>query len=241
VDYATLKSRVGSPTPVPNVQPMTIEGTGTMDEYEAKRLLDRWGVPVVPETLITGPGRGDFTAVRKLATHFGFPVVLKAIRKDIVHKTEMGAVAIGLQNLQDLQAAWTKMLERFPDAAWLVQPMIPGDIEVIIGAKRDPVFGPVVLFGTGGVITELYKDVSMRVAPLTTDDALEMIAETRASILMKGFRGLPEHDPGEVAELIVKIGYLMLGQPSVQELDVNPLLLTEKGPIAVDAMAVIDG
>ncbi|HEY8695812.1 MAG TPA: acetate--CoA ligase family protein, partial [Chloroflexota bacterium] len=107
------------------------------------------------------------------------------------------------------------------------------------GAKRDPVFGPVVVFGTGGVLTELYHDVAMRIAPLTEADALEMIEATKAAELMRGFRGLPVHDPREVADVIVKIGDLMVGQPSVLELDVNPLLLTEKGPIAVDAMAVI--
>ncbi|MHB8621317.1 MAG: acetate--CoA ligase family protein, partial [Chloroflexota bacterium] len=238
-DYGRLRRRPRPRSQPPSVEPMTIEGTGVMDEYEAKRLLDRWGVPVVPETLVTGPGRTEFVPIKKLAIHFGFPVVLKAIREDIVHKTEMGAVAVGLRNVEQLEDAWERMHEKFPDADWLVQPMLPADLEVIVGAKRDPVFGPVVLFGTGGVMTELYHDVAMRVAPLTEADALEMIQETRAADLMRGFRGLPVHDPREVAELLVKIGDLMLGQPSVQELDVNPLLLTEKGPIAVDAMAVI--
>jgi succinyl-CoA synthetase beta subunit len=218
---------------------MNIEGSGVMDEYEAKRLLDRWRVPVVPETLVTGPGRHEFTPIRKLATHFGFPVVLKAIHRDIIHKSEMGAVAVGIPDIDQLKMAWEGMHARFPDAAWLIQPFLPGDVEVIVGAKRDPVFGPVVVFGTGGVLTELYHDVAMRIAPLTEADALEMIEATKAAELMRGFRGLPVHDPREVADIIVKIGDLMLGQPSVMELDVNPLLLTEKGPIAVDAMAVI--
>ena len=218
---------------------MTIEGSGVMDEHEAKRLLDRWGVPVVPETLITGPGRHEFTPIRKLAIHFGFPVVLKAIHRDIIHKTELGAVAVGIPDVDRLKLAWEDMHARFPDAAWLIQPFLPGDVEVIVGARRDPVFGPVVVFGTGGVMTELYHDVALRIAPLSEQDALDMIQETKAAELMRGFRGLPVHDPREVAEIIVNIGQLMLGQPSVLELDVNPLLLTEKGPIAVDAMAVI--
>ena len=222
-----------------SIAPMNIEGSGVMDEYEAKRLLDRWGVPVVPETLITGPGRHEFTPIRKLATHFGFPVVLKAIQRDIVHKSEMGAVAVGIADVDQLKVAWEQMHDRFPDAAWLIQPFLPGDVEVIVGAKRDSVFGPVVVFGTGGVLTELYHDVSMRIAPLSEADALEMIEETKAAELMRGFRGLPVHDPAEVAAVIVQVGQLMLGQPSVLELDINPLLLTEKGPIAVDAMAVI--
>ncbi|MBV9120028.1 MAG: acetate--CoA ligase family protein [Chloroflexi bacterium] len=233
-----LKYRAAPPS-APDISPMSIDGTGVMDEHEAKRLLDRWGVPVVPETLVTGPGRHEFTPIRKLAQHFGFPVVLKAIRADIIHKTEMGAVAVGLQNAQQLEQAWQDMHERFPDAAWLVQPFLPGDVEVIVGAHRDPVFGPVVVFGTGGVMTELYHDVSLRIAPVSTEDALEMIAETHAAELLKGFRGLPVHDPREIAEIIVAVGHLMLSQPQVQELDINPLLLTEKGPIAVDAMAVI--
>jgi acetate---CoA ligase (ADP-forming) len=239
VDYGR---RRGTPIPAPSqrqVVPMSIEGSGLMDEYEAKRLLDRWDVPVVPETLVTGPGRHEFTPIRKLATHFGFPVVLKAIRRDLVHKSEMGAVVVGIPDIDQLKAAWEAMHARFPDAAWLVQPYLPGDVEVIVGAKRDPVFGPVVIFGTGGVLTELYHDVAMRVAPIDEAAALEMIEATKAAELMRGFRGLPVHDPREVAEVLVRVGELMLGQPSVLELDVNPLLLTEKGPIAVDAMALI--
>ena len=239
VDYG--RRRASAPT-VANrgVTPMRFEGgSGLMDEYEAKRLLDRWGVPVVPETLVTGPGRHEFTPIRKLATHFGFPVVLKAIRRDLVHKSEMGAVMVGIPDIDQLKVAWEAMHVRFPDAAWLVQPYLPGDVEVIVGAKRDPVFGPVVIFATGGVLTELYHDVAMRVAPINEAGALEMIEATKAAELMRGFRGLPVHDPREVAEVLVRVGELMLGQPSVLELDVNPLLLTEKGPIAVDAMALI--
>jgi acetate---CoA ligase (ADP-forming) len=240
-EYARRKSVTlpSSAAASDGVIPMSIEGSGVMDEYEAKRLLDRWGVPVVPETLVTGPGRHEFTPIRKLATHFGFPVVLKAIHRDIIHKSEMGAVVAGIPDIDKLKLVWETMHARFPDAAWLIQPFLPADVEVIVGAKRDPVFGPVVVFGTGGVLTELYHDVAMRIAPLTEADALEMIEFTKAAALMRGFRGLPIHDPREVAEIIVKIGQLMLGQPSVLELDANPLLLTEKGPIAVAAMAVI--
>jgi acyl-CoA synthetase (NDP forming) len=226
-------------SPAMDVVPMNIDGSGIMDEHEAKRLLDRWQVPVVPGTLVTGPGRHEFTPIRKLATHFGFPVVLKAIRRDIVHKAEMGAVVAGIATIDQLEATWQGMHARFPDAAWLIQPFLPGDVEVLIAAKRDPVFGPVVMFGPGGVMTELYRDVSLRVAPLTEADALEMIEETKAADLMRGFHGLPVYEPREVADVLIKVGQLMLGQPSVLEIDLNPLLLTEKGPIVVDAKARI--
>ncbi|GEM_PF-5793935 len=232
-------ARAAAAVPAASVTPMTIEGIGVMDEYEAKRLLDRWEVPVVPETLVTGPGRHEFVPIRKLATHFGYPVVLKAIREDIVHKSEMGAVAVGLASNEELQRAWEQMHERFPNAAWLVQPFLPGDVEVVVSARRDPVFGPVVSFRPGGVIAELYADVALRVAPFDRAEAIEMIEETTAAALMHGFRGLPEHDPAEVADVLVKVGRLMLGQPSVRELEIGPLLLTEKGPIAVSAMAEI--
>ena len=225
--------------PANPVQPMAIEGTGVMDEHEAKRLLDRWGVTVVPETLVIGPGRHEFTPVRKLATHFGFPVALKAIRRDIVDKVGMGAVASNVQTVEELEAAWERLHAAFPDAAWLVQPMLPGDIELIVGARRDPTFGPLVQIGPGGVMTELYDDVATRLAPLTEADALAMIGETTVHTLLAGFRGLPFHDPREVAQVLVRVGDLMLGQPSVEELAINPLLLTEKGPIVMDALAVI--
>jgi hypothetical protein len=223
----------------PDVTPMKFEGTGVMDEYETKRLLDRWNVPVVPETLITGPGRHEFTPIRKLATHFGFPVVLKAIREDIVHKAELGAVAAGIATVDQLKAAWEDMHGRFPDAAWLIQPFLPGDVEVLIAARRDPVFGPVVMFGPGGIMSELYHDVALRAAPLTQADALEMIEETKAAELLSGFHGLPVHDLGEVAEVIVKVGDLMAGQPTVDQIDLNPLLVTEMGSFVVDAKALI--
>jgi len=218
---------------------MNIEGSGTMDEYETKRLLDRWGVPVVPETLVTGPGRHEFTPIRKLATHLNFPVALKAIRRDIVRKSEAGAVVVGIPSVDHLKTAWEDMHRRFPDAAWLIQPFLPGDVEVIIRARRHPAFGPVLTFGTGGVMTELYDDVSMRVAPLTKNDAREMIEETKAATLLRGFRGLPVHDLGEIVEIVVKVGELMLGQPSVLEIELDPLLITEQGPVTVDAKAVI--
>jgi acyl-CoA synthetase (NDP forming) len=211
------------------VQPMTIEGTGEMDEYETKRLLDRWGVPVVPETLVTGPGRHEFTPIRKLATHLGFPVALKAIRRDIVRKSEMGAVVVGIPSIDHLKQAWEDMHARFPDAAWLIQPFLPGDVELLIRAWRDAAFGPVVTFGPGGIMTELYQDVSTRVAPFGLSEAT----------LLKGFRGLPAHELQPIADVIVRLGDLMLGQPSVQRLELDPLLVTDKGPVVVDAKAAI--
>ncbi|MDE3075916.1 MAG: acetate--CoA ligase family protein, partial [Chloroflexota bacterium] len=132
-----------------------------------------------------------------------------------------------------------QMHERFPNAAWLVHPMLPGDVELVIGARRDPVFGPYVFFGGGGIMTELYGDVSMRVAPFSQREATEMIEETKAALLMRGFHGLPLHDLNEVADILVNVGRLMLGQPSVRQLEINPLLLTEKGPVVMEAIAVI--
>ena len=218
---------------------MNIEGSGAMDEYEAKRLLDRWGIPVVPETLVTGPGRHEFTPIRKLATHLGFPVALTAIQRDIVHNAEMGAVVVGIPTIDHLKDAWEDMHARFPDAAWLIQPFLPGDVELTVRAERHAAFGPVLTFGPGGIMTELYQDVSMRVAPLTHAQAVRMIEETKAAALLRGFRGLPAHDLEPIANVLVQLGALMLGQPSVRELQLDPLLVTEKGPVVVDAKASI--
>jgi acetate---CoA ligase (ADP-forming) len=242
VDYAATRQRQGrdlQPTRHELPTPMNIEGAGIMDEHEAERLLDRWGIPVVPGTLVTGPGRHELTPIRKLATHFGYPVVLKAIQRDLTHKSEQGAIALGLASNEQLRDAWEAMHTRFPDAAWLIQPFLPGDVEVVIRGWRNPTCGPVVSFASGGVLTELYHDIAHRVAPLTEDDALEMIQETKAQALLGGFHGLPVHDPRELAEVIVRIGDLMVGQPSVQEIKAEPLLVTEKGPFVVGASAVI--
>jgi len=246
VDAAAALAMVRAPArrdktaaPPPEVTPMNIEGSGIMDEHEAKKLLGRWDIPVVPETLVTGPGRHEFTPIRKLATHFTFPVVLKAVREDIVHKAELGAVVVGVPNVNELAKVWEQMHERFPDAAWLVQPYLPGDLEVIVAAQRHPVLGAVVSVGPGGIMRDLYGDVAARAAPLSMDDALEMVDQTKLADLLRGFRGLPPHDSHEVADVLVKVGWLMLGQPQVQELEIGPLLLTEKGPIAVDAKAAI--
>ncbi|MBV8085040.1 MAG: acetate--CoA ligase family protein [Chloroflexi bacterium] len=218
---------------------MNIDGAGIMDEHETNKLLDRWAIPVVPGTLVTGPGRHEFTPIRKLASNFSFPVALKAIREDIVFKTDLGAVVVGVPNVNELAKVWEDMHQRFPDAAWLIQPFLPGDLEVIVAAQRHPVLGPFVSIAPGGIMRDLYRDVAVRPAPLSIEDALEMIAETKLGELLTGFRGLPPHEPREVAEVVVNAGWLMVGQPQVRELEIGPLLLTEQGPVAVGSRAAI--
>ena len=183
-----------------------------------------------------------------VASAIGYPVVLKALSPDISHKSDVGGVVLRIENADGLRAQFAALLarveERVPGAqvsGVLVQRMLSGGREVILGGKRDPSFGPVVMFGLGGVYVELFEDVSFRLAPLTREDAEEMIAEVRGSRLLRGVRGEPPADVEAVVEALLALSRLLVECPEVAEIDVNPLLVFEQGVVAVDARVVVEG
>jgi acetyltransferase len=227
VNAPTIRSKTapqGPPASLP-------AGTPSLDQ--ALALCRRYGVPTVDWETVDSPSEAAQAAER-----LGIPVALKLLTPEVVHKSDVGGVILNLGDGAAVQQAAEKILSRVTGPARLmVQPMVAGGVEVILGGKQDPSFGPVVMFGMGGVHVEIFDDVAFRVAPLTRFDAEEMIEEVKASRLLEGVRGAPQADREALIEAILAISRLMAENPRVVELDVNPLLVLEKGAVAVDARA----
>ena len=218
-------------------------GRYVLDAVEASPLLEAYGIPTPPQFLATSP----YDAVR-FATEIGYPVALKLISPDILHKTDIGGVLLNIKDEKAVNAGFEKLVTRasavHPGAhvrGVQVQQMIAGGQEVIIGIKRDPTFGPLVMFGLGGVYVEALADVSFRLAPLTAADAEEMIGEVRSARLLTGLRGAPAADRAALVDAIVHVGQLAADHPEITELDINPLLALPagQGVIAVDARIIL--
>ena len=232
--------------PSPAQRPHEVEGLlrdGVLTTDAALGLCASFGIPT-GEWAVVESVEGALVA----ASAIGYPVAFKALSPDIVHKSDVGGVALDVKGPDALRAEFTALVarveERVPDARLtgvLVQQMFSGGREVILGGKRDPSFGPVVMFGLGGVYVELFEDVSFRLAPLTREDAEEMIAEVRGSRLLRGARGEPPADVEAVVETLLALSRLLVECPEVAEIDVNPLLVFEQGVVAVDARVVVEG
>lgn len=219
-------------------------GRGALDAADARPLLTAYGIATPREALATSP---DEAAA--LAAEIGFPVALKLISPDILHKSDIGGVLLNVNDADAARAGFSGIIARAraaqPDAhirGVQVQRMVAGGQEVIVGVKRDPTFGPLVMFGLGGVYVEALADVSFRLAPLTHEDAEALIDEVRSAKLLAGLRGAPPADRAALVDAIVRIGQLAADHPEIAELDVNPLLVLPRGQgvIAVDARAILE-
>jgi len=218
------------------------EGRTLLTEIEAKQVLEDAGVRVSPARLAT-----TAEAAAATADSLGYPVVLKVVSPQITHKSDVGGVELGLASAADVRAAFDRIVasakKHAPDATIdgvAVQRMEPQGIEVIVGMTKDPQFGPVLMFGLGGVLVEVLKDVSFRVVPLTERDARQMIHEIKGYPLLEGYRG---HDPADVArleQLILKVSEFIEHHPEVAELDLNPVFAYKDDAVAVDARIVLD-
>jgi len=216
-----------------------------LDEAEAYALLDRAGVPHAPAVALPAATAGD------AALPFGWPVVAKILDARILHKSDLGGVVLGIRSAEELRAAATRIATSVarhrPDVAAervLVQAMAPSLGEVLVGYRLDAQLGPIVLLAAGGVLTEIYRDRSVRLAPVDLDTARAMIAEVRALRALEGFRGRARGDMAALAEAIVAISHLGdLPGPAVLECEVNPLLIRAEGEgvMAVDALARMAG
>ncbi len=217
------------------------EGRSLLNEVEAKQLLGDAGVPVVTTVLAT-----TSEEARTEAEKIGYPVVLKIVSGDIAHKSDVGGVKIGLADGDAVAAAFDEVIanskKAVPDASITgvaVQGMAEPGIEVIVGMTTDAHFGPVIMFGLGGIMVEILKDVSFRVVPLSERDATQMIDEIEGSKLLAGVRGQPPSDKAALREAILKVAEFVEQHPEVQELDLNPMLVYPEGAIAVDARMVV--
>ena len=185
----------------------------------------------------------------KIANRIGYPVVLKIASPDILHKTDVGGVKVGLSNSEEVLDAFELMVYRaqryVPEARiWgcLVQEMVPaGGLEVLVGMNRDPQFGPLVTFGLGGIFVEALKDVTFRIAPFSRLEAEAMLDEIRARALLDGIRGKPPVDKAAIVEVLLRIGQLVQDFPEIVELDINPLIAysEDQGAIAIDMRLVL--
>ncbi len=216
--------------------------SGGQTEARSKQMLQAYGIPTTREELVTNPE--DAVAAAK---RIGFPVVLKGMSPQILHKTDAGLVRLNLQSPKEVSAAYQEIItcaKRHPDAKFdgvLVQEMVPAGIETIVGISRDPQFGPTVLFGLGGIFVEVLNDVSLRVAPLSRRDAEEMITKIKGAGVLEGVRGQPPADKKAIIDLLLRVSQMAVDmQDRLQELDLNPVVVFERGLKIVDALAVID-
>ncbi|MCV3240732.1 acetate--CoA ligase family protein [Mesorhizobium sp. ZC-5] len=219
-------------------------GTGYQTESEVKQLLASYGVKVAREAVV-----GSQDAVAVAAAGFDFPVVLKVVSPDIVHKSDVGGVRVGLGSADEVAAAAGAMVKRIskelPDAkieGYSVQEMVKGEVEVFIGVRRDPQFGPIVLLGMGGVAVEILKDVAVATAPVSRGRALQMVDELRMSPLLKGARGRPLVDIDAIVDAVERISWLAHDLDTrLVDLEINPLIVRTQGggAVAVDGRATL--
>ena len=216
----------------------------TIGDFEARGILQAYGLRIPESEIAKDPGEAV-----EIARKIGYPVVLKIASPDILHKTDIGGVKVGLENQEQVRDAFELMVYRaqryVPEARiWgcLVQEMVPPEgLEVLIGMNRDPQFGPLVTFGLGGIYVEILKDVTFRVAPFSIQEAEAMLAEIRAHALLDGVRGQPPVDKAAIVDGLLRIGQLVQDFPEIVELDINPLIVFpgNGGSIAIDMRLVL--
>ena len=200
-------------------------------EHEALRLCELYGIPVASYGLAR-----SLDEALTIAKKIGFPSVAKVVSPDISHKSDVGGVILNLKDEEDIAKAYEKIMnevpKRVPNAriyGVLIQKMASPGIEVIVGGTRDPTFGPVVMFGLGGIFVEILKDVSFRIAPVTRYDAISMIEEIKASKILDGYRGMPPRDKDALVDIIIKLSKLMEEVEEITDVDLNPIMSFEKG------------
>ncbi len=208
-----------------------------LTEHDAKQLLCDHGIPVVDEQIALTP---DDAA--GIAERIGFPVVLKAMGVRLQHKTERGLVRLDITDADTLRQHARHLVEIAGEdlESLLVQKQVAGDRELVVGMFRDPQFGPVVMAGIGGIFTEALEDVAFRVAPVSRGDVDEMLAEIKAGRLLGAYRGMPAVNRDQLAHVVTAVGQLAETYPEIAEIDINPLIVTEKGDlVAVDALVTL--
>jgi len=218
------------------------KGRTLLTEIESKELLKQAGINVVDTKLATS-GEEAITISRQL----GFPVVLKVASADVVHKSDAGGVKLGLRTSKQVGKAYDDILatikQKYPQAVIdgvSVQKMARPGTEVIIGMSKDAQFGPVLMFGLGGILVEVLKDVSFRIVPLAKRDAAEMIREIKGYPLLEGYRGQEPADVSNLEEWLLKVSDFVEQNPEVKEIDLNPIFAYSDGAVAVDARVILE-
>lgn len=219
-----------------------VKSQNLLTEVESKALLKKAGIPVVEAKL----ARSKKEAI-SISNEMGFPVVLKISSIDVVHKSDSGGVKLGLANAAQVGKAYNEIVSSikraYPKArieGVSVQPMAPLGVEVIVGMSKDAQFGPVLMFGLGGILVEVLKDVSFRIVPVTIRDARAMIREIKGYPVLEGYRGQKPANIPALEKLIVKVSQFVEKNPQIRELDLNPIFAYPDKAVAVDARIILE-
>jgi len=217
------------------------ENRNFLFEHEAKTLCGIYGMPITK--IEVAKTEDDAVAAAK---RIGYPIVLKIVSPQVLHKSDAGGVVVGVNDEKGVREGYNKILanikKNVPTAdieGILVQEMAPKGTEIIIGSTNDPTFGPTIMFGLGGIFVEILKDVSFRLAPLTKDDAMEMIDEIKAKKILEGARGMPKADKETIINTLLSTSKMLDECPEIKELDMNPIIVYEKGARVVDARVIL--
>jgi len=213
------------------------DGRKTLSEYESTQVLAAYEIPVTREEL----GENEQDLVRA-ADDIGYPLVLKGCSADIAHKTEKGLIRVDVRSEEEAKTAFGEIMGAMEGdkGAVLVQEMVKGQRELVVGLIRDPQFGPCVMFGLGGIFTEILKDVSFRIVPFEKRDALEMMQEIKARKILEAVRGMEAADVDALAHILLQVGKIGEENDRVKEIDINPVILSGAKPVAVDALVVLE-
>ena len=240
VRHAELAGRVtreAGPRPRPPVRftQGVAAARGPLAHADARALLEAYGVAFPRERTVS-----TLDEALSAAPEIGYPLVAKTARPDVLHRTEVGGVVLGVSDEAALRRAVHTLETRLGPGPLLLQEEVSRGLELLVGGRRDPSFGPVVLVGLGGVLAELLRDVSIGLAPLVHADARAMLVEGRRAALLRGFRGAPAVDEDAVADVLVAIGNLLVDHAMIAELDVNPLIASGRRLVAVDALILVN-
>lgn len=213
------------------------EGRNILNEYESKKILGIYGIPVSRERFITTkkelPG-----AIGEI----GFPVAIKACSAAVAHKTEKDLIRLNIASIGAANRAYSEIKAAMNGGAIgiLVQEMVTGQRELVAGMTRDGQFGPCVMFGLGGIFTEVLQDVAFRRAPLTRDEALTMMSEIRGAKILGAVRGMAAVNQERLAAILMAVGRIAIDHARIKEIDINPLIIRRGEPVAVDALIVLN-
>jgi acyl-CoA synthetase (NDP forming) len=210
-------------------------------ETEAKELLRKYGIPVPDFKLIKSEEE-----ITGLAKEINFPIVMKIVSPDIIHKTDAGGVKLNIKDETEARLAYQGIISKAKKynknakiSGAIVYTMVPQGTEIIIGMMKDPHFGPIIMFGLGGIFVEVLKDISFRVLPIEEKDAREMITEIKGYEVLKGARRNPPRDIQSIKEVLMKVSKLTTENPEINEIDLNPIFVFEKGLQVVDARVIL--
>jgi acyl-CoA synthetase (NDP forming) len=218
------------------------EGRKILLEPEAKTICTEYCIPVTRFSVSQNENQALI-----MAEQIGYPVVLKIVSPEIIHKSDVGGVKVNIANSIELKTAYQTILanvQKYSPKAnivgVLVQEMAPISTEIIIGALKDPQFGQTVMIGLGGIFVEILKDVAFRIAPITAQDANEMIASLKAYPVFNGYRNLPKADIDAIVEVLLNVSKLVMDNPEIKELDLNPIMVYANGAKTLDARIILE-